>query len=349
MPQADLDALPDGERKTLYMLAIRLVCAVENQHTFAETAVTLECGGYPFAAKGRTIISKGWTLYEQLFRNWIKHKVDDEDEQETALPEIIEGQVFKGVIASVKEGFTSPPKRFTEDTLLSGMESAGSEYTTEDEIPSAERKGLGTPATRANVIEKLIKSGFMERRKKSLVPTQKGVNLIAILPEAIKSPLLTAEWEHKLSEIERGRLSPDNFMEGIADMTRALVTEHTAADPMYAGLFTRPPSGEIAGSCPRCGKPVRENKKAFSCEDRACGFVMWKDNKFFAAKKKILDIKTAAALLKDGRIFMSGLFSEKTGKTYDAFIVLEDTGKFANFKIEFKDGGRKCGERDAGA
>ncbi len=130
-------------------------------------------------------------------------------------------------------------------------------------------------------------------------------------------------------------------MEGIAEMTRALVSEHAAPDPECAGLFAVPASGEIAGTCPRCGKPVRENKKAFACEDRACGFILWKDNKFFAAKKKTLDKKTAAALLKDGRVFMSGLYSEKTGKSYDAFVLLEDTGKYANFKIEFKDGGRK--------
>lgn len=337
MPSADLAALPDGERNILYMVAIRLVCAVENPHTFTETAVTLECGGHTFAAKGKTVISKGWTLYEQLFMNWIKHKGEGEEEAEAPLPELSEGQAFVNVRASVKEGVTSPPKHFTEDTLLSGMENTGADNAAED----AERKGLGTPATRAGIIEKLIKSGFVERKKKNLVPTQKGVNLIAILPNTIKSPLLTAQLEHRLLEIERGRIAPDSFMEGIADMTRTLVAGHTEPAPEYAGLFAVPASGDIAGACPRCGKPVRENKKAFSCEDRACGFVLWKDNKFFAAKKKTLDKKTAAALLKDGRVFMSGLYSEKTGKNYDAFIVLEDTGKYANFKIEFKDGGRK--------
>jgi DNA topoisomerase-3 len=217
------------------------------------------------------------------------------------------------------------------------MENAGAEDAPED----AERKGLGTPATRAGIIEKLVKSGFAERKQKSLIPTKKGTDLIAVLPDAVKSPLLTAEWEHRLKEIERGQLDAAGFMEGIAELTRGLVKDHAAANPEYAGLFAAPASGEVAGVCPRCGKPVRESKKAFSCEDRACGFILWKDNMFLAAKKKALDKKTVAALLKEGRVFMSGLYSEKTGKTYDAFILLEDTGKYVNFKLAFKDGVKK--------
>ncbi len=227
--------------------------------------------------------------------------------------------------------------------MLSAMASAGQQcgaaphsgFVGESIPESVEHKGLGTPATRAGIIEKLVRGGYVRRQQRQLVPTEKGLNLIAVLPEAVKSPALTAEWEEKLLHIERGQLDAAMFMEGIAALTHGLVQEHTAANPEYAGLFASAAYGEVVGICPRCGKTVRENKKGFVCENRACGFAMWKDNRFFAAKKKALDKKAASALLKEGRVFMPGLYSEKTGKTYDAHILLADTGKYVNFKLEF--------------
>ncbi|MDL2272945.1 DNA topoisomerase 3 [Oscillospiraceae bacterium OttesenSCG-928-G22] len=334
MPKADLSSLPDGERNILYLVAVRLVCAVGLKYTFAETVVAVDCGGYSLTAKGKTTLQKGWKLFENAFRSALKEKVTDEAEKEPSLPDVAEGQVFSAVAASIREGFTSPPKRFTEDTLLYAMESAGAEDMPDD----AERKGLGTPATRASIIEKLIKSGFVERKGKQLVPLPKGINLIAVLPDTVKSPLLTAEWEHKLKEVERGALSADSFMEGIAAMTSGLVREHAEPNPEYASLFPRTPAGDTIGKCPRCGLSVHEGKKGFFCEDRACGFAMWKDAKFFSMKKKKLNKKTAAALIADGRVSMSSLFSQKTGKTYDAVVVLDDTGKYVNYKLDFGKG-----------
>ena len=232
-----------------------------------------------------------------------------------------EGQELSVVTTTVKEGKTTPPKHFTEDTLLAAMETAGVEDMPED----TERKGLGTPATRAGILEKLVKTGLAQRKAarkvKYLLPTDKGAALIAVLPDALKSPVLTAEWEEQLNKIERGTLPSTGFMDGIADMTRELV--ETYALDVNAAF---PSDREAVGICPRCGGRVIERRKGFSCENRACGFMLWRDNRFFTAKKKELTKKIAVALLKDGRADLPGCCSEKTGKTYDAVVVLDDTG-----------------------
>lgn len=330
--KADLSALPAGERDVLMLIAVRLLCATAQAHKFEAVTATLSCAGYTFTAKGKTVLQSGWKEIEQLFRADLKRK-EEKDGEDAALPELAKGQVFESVSASVREGKTSPPKHYTEDTLLSAMETAGAEETPDD----AERKGLGTPATRAATLEKLVSAGFVERKKKQLIPTEKGVNLITVLPEKIKSPLLTAEWESMLKQVERGETSADTFMDGIADMSRELVKNHTEPDKRFLSLFPRNDTGrEAVGTCPRCGSAVREGKKGFFCENRDCGFALWKDNKFFSSKKKSITKSIAAALLKEGRVSVSGLYSEKTGKTYDAIIVLDDTGdKYVNFKLEF--------------
>jgi len=332
---ADIAALPAGERDILLMLAARLVCAVGEKHTYAETIVTLDCEGHSFTAKGKAVLRGGWKAVEDAYRASLKNNPETEDgEEDKALPDITEGQAFENVRASVKEGFTSPPKSYTEDTLLKAMETAGAEDMPED----AERKGLGTPATRAGIIEKLVKTGSVERRKKQLIPTEKGFNLIAVLPDVIKSPMLTAEWENRLKEIERGALPGDSFMDGIAAMTRELVAAHDAPNPEYLPLFALPMRGDVIGVCPRCGGAVYEGKRGFYCADRACGFMLWRDNRFWASKKKEITKTVTAALLKEGRVSMTGLYSEKSGKSYDAVVVMvpgEKGGKYVNFKLEF--------------
>lgn len=246
-----------------------------------------------------------------------------------------EGQIFESVSVNIREGKTVPPKHFTEDSLLAAMETAG----VEDMPEEAERKGLGTPATRAATLEKLVSCGFVQRKKKQLIPTEKGINLIAILPEKIKSPILTAEWESMLKQVERGEVSCDTFMAGICDMCRDLVAEHTAPDPQYQKRFPDAQRNrEAVGTCPRCGGSVYEGKQGFFCDNQDCSFALWKDNRFFTSKKKSITKSVAAALLKEGRISMSGLYSEKTGKMYDATVVLDDTGgKYVNFKLEFSE------------
>ena len=320
--RADLDALPLGEREILKLAARGLLRAVSEAHRYAETTVTLDCGGQSFTAKGKTVISPGWRAYDS-----------EKKDKENALPELAEGQTVPVTTATVKEGQTTPPKHYTEDTILSSMETAGAKDMPED----AERKGIGTPATRASILEKLVSSGFVERRKSkkitSLIPSDIGTALITVLPESLQSPLLTAEWEHRLKEIERGELAPEDFMEGITAMLRELIQTYKAV-PGTEALF--PPDREIIGKCPRCGKNVTESKKGFFCEDRGCGFALWKNSKFFSAKKKQLTKSVAAALIKDGRVKLTGCWSEKTGKTYDATVLLDDDGQRVNFRLEFE-------------
>ena len=341
--RTDLSELPSGERDVLTLLAVRLLCATTQANRFEAVTAMLDCQEYTFTAKGKTILQSGWKEVERIHRMSIRQsETEHRENEDAALPVLKEGQTFETVSASLREGKTSPPKHYTEDTLLSAMETAGAEDMPED----AERKGLGTPATRAATLEKLVSAGFVQRKKKQLIPTEKGRNLIAVLPDNIKSPILTAEWESMLKQVEHGELSATSFMDQIADMSRTLVKEHTAPEERFADLFpsSRETAHEAVGVCPRCGAPVYEGKKGFFCDNRECSFALWKDNRFFSSKKKSITKSVAAALLKEGRISMSGLYSEKTGKTYDAEVILDDTGgKYVNFKLEFpvKKGRRK--------
>ena len=330
---ADLAALPTGERNILYMIAVRLLCAVGEPHTYAETAVTLDCGGASFMTKGRTVAAAGWKGTEKAFLSTLKKKAE---EPAPALPELAEGQRLEGADALLKQGTTSPPARFTEDTLLSAMEHASAEDFAA--LESVERTGLGTPATRAAIIEKLVKSGFVERKKKQLLPTEKGLALSWAMPDQLKSAKLTAEWEDRLGAVERGELAPEDFMAGITAMLTNLVQSYRNISVTSTALSE---SGRtVIGKCPRCGKNVVEGKKSFYCEGYhdtpSCGFALWKNDRFFTGKRKELTKKIAASLLKNGRVAVTGLFSEKKGVFYDATIVLDDDGgKFVRFKLEF--------------
>ena len=330
---ADLAALPTGERNILYMIAVRLLCAVGEPHTYAETAVTLDCGGASFMTKGRTVAAAGWKGTEKAFLSTLKKKAE---EPAPALPELAEGQRLEGADALLKQGTTSPPARFTEDTLLSAMEHASAEDFAA--LESVERTGLGTPATRAATIEKLVKSGFVERKKKQLLPTEKGLALSWAMPDQLKSAKLTAEWEDRLGAVERGELAPEDFMAGITAMLTGLVRSYRNVAVAPSPLSDSGRAG--IGKCPRCGKNVVEGKKSFYCEGYhdtpSCGFALWKNDRFFTSKRKELTKKIAASLLKTGRAAVTGLFSEKKGVFYDATVVLDDDGgKFVRFKLEF--------------
>ena len=320
---ADLSALPMGEHEVLRLVSLGLIRAVCPAHRYAETTVTVECGGHSFTVKGKTVLVMGWRACAAR-------------PSDTALPDdLAQGQTLAVEAVQVKEGQTAPPKHFTEDTILASMECAGAEDMPDD----AERRGIGTPATRAAILEKLVDTGLVERKKAkkitSLLPTQAGSSLVAVLPEALQSPLLTADWEYRLGQVERGELSPEDFMEGIAAMVKELVNTY---QPVPGADVLFPSDREAVGPCPRCGGAVVENKKGFFCENRECRFVLWKDSKFFTAKKKALTKTIAAALLNKGRVKLTGCFSEKTGKTYDATVVLEDDGARANYKLVFDHG-----------
>lgn len=325
--RADVETLPAGEREILRLVARELLCATGSPYRYQETAVTLACGGNQFLAKGKAITDPGWKAYQ-------KEKADPA--KESVLPDgLTEGMTLPVTAATIKEGKTTAPKHYTEDTLLSAMETAGAKDMPED----AERKGIGTPATRAGILEKLVSTGFVERKKQkkatNLIPTQIGVSLITVLPEQLQSPLLTAEWEHQLKEVERGEVKPSAFMDGICNMLRDLVGTYKVIDGSQV-LF--PSDRETVGKCPRCGGAVTERKQGFFCENAGCRFALWKNSKFFTAKKKNLTKSVAASLLKDGRVKLTGCYSEKTGKTYDATVVMEDTGEKTNFKLVFGNG-----------
>lgn len=333
-----LAALPAGERNVLTLVMVRLLCAIGQKQTYEDTVAILDCSGVPFTAKGRVVDNPGWKAVEQQFFSTLKQKPDKDDEEPATLPLLSEGQTLSGCKAALREGTTSPPKHFTEDLLLSAMEHASAEDFAE--IEEVERTGLGTPATRAGVLEKLVRGGFLERKGRQLLPTKKGHNLIVVLPDSIKSAKLTAEWEAALKEVEHGQRTADDFLSGIERMTSDLVASYRAVQA-DTSLFDQ---RECIGKCPRCGKDVVESKLSFQCADRDCGFTMWKNSRFFADKHKELTKPVAAALLKKGRVKMTGLFSEKKGVAYDAIVVLDDTGKYVNYKLEFepkKEGGKR--------
>ena len=335
LEKADVPALPVGERNILLLVCCKLLCAAAEPFVYEAVTATFDCGGHTFTAKGKQVLSQGWRAIQEVFRSSLKEKPEDEDD-EGVLPALTEGQVFEPVAASVTEHFTSPPKPYTEDTLLSAMENAGKE----DMPDEAERKGLGTPATRAAIIEKLVSGGFVERKGKNLIPTKAGVNLVTVLPELLTSSKLPADWEQRLNEVAKGQASPEDFMDGIEAMAAELVRKYSHISEDGQKLFQ--PEKETVGLCPRCGKPVYEGKKNFACSDRACRFVMWKNDRFWTSRRKEMTRKMAADLLKKGRTSVKRMWSEKKGSTYDAEVILDDTGgKYVNFRLEFpkrKDG-----------
>ena len=322
------DGLPESEKKLMSLVCCKLLCASAEPYVYEAVTATFDCGEHAFTAKGKRILSEGWREIDRIFRAFLKEKPADGDGG--TLPDFTEGQTFDGAEVAVTEHFTQPPKPYTEDTLLSAMENAG-----KDDIPDeAERKGLGTPATRAAIIEKLVAAGFVERKGKSLIPTKAGINLVTVLPEPLTSPILTAEWEQKLTEIAKGNADPDTFMGGIRTMVQEIVSTYSCISEDGKKLFA--PEKEGIGTCPRCGQPVYEGKKNFACSDRSCGFVLWKNDRFWTSRKKELTKKMAADLLKKGRTNVKGMWSEKKQAAYDAAVILDDTGgKYINFKLEF--------------
>lgn len=329
--QKGFDGLTEGEKKLLSLVCCKLLCAVAAPHVFEAVTATFTCAGNEFTSKGKTILTPGWKEIDRRFRACFKADADA-PELARELPEITEGQTFDKVEASVTEHFTTPPKPYTEDTLLSAMERAGAEDMPED----AERQGLGTPATRASILEKLVQMGVIERRGKQLLPTKDGHNLACVLPNVLTSPKLTAEWETKLTAIAKGEADPDGFMADIEEMTRGLIVGYSQISEDAQKLFQA--ERVVIGKCPRCGEAVYEGKKNYYCGNRACQFVMWKNDRFFEERGKAFTPKIAAALLKDGTAKVKGLRSIKTGKTYDGTVLLADTGgKYVNYRIERRD------------
>ena len=352
LERADLDGLPVGERNLLLLVCRQLLRAAHEPHTYETVTAVCTCEGQTFTAKGKRILTEGWREIDRLCR--VAPEGPPEDESFSTLPQLSEGQALPVDSAQVKAAKTTPPKHYTEDTLLSAMETAGAGYrvptkpegfvgeggTAEgacDDAPEdAERRGIGTPATRAATLEKLVSAGFVQRKKAkkvvSLLPTATGTALITVLPESLQAPVLTAEWEYRLKEVERGELAPEDFMAEISTMLRELVGR---TRPVEGGDVLFPPEHQVVGRCPRCGRAVTEHPQGFFCEDRACGFVIWKNSKWWQNKKKQPTRAIVAALLRDGKVPVSGLWSEKAGKTYDAVVELSDDGTRTGFRLVF--------------
>ena len=328
MANADLAALPAGEWNVLRLIAARLLCAVGEPHRYAETTLTTICAGEEFTAKGKEVLEEGWKAVERK----VLADILNRKQELTALPNAAENEC--GILnAELKEGQTTPPKHFTEDTLLHAMETASA-----DSMPEGvERQGIGTPATRAATIEKLVQKGFLERKDnkktKVLLPTDKGKALITVMPEEIQSPEMTADWETKLLQIERGEMEPSEFMTEINTMITELV-KNTEMKKGANALM----KNKIIGVCPNCGANVVEREKGWFCESNPCRFVLWKDNAFFKRLGKRLDAHVADKLLRDGRVRLKDCKSAK-GKTYNATVLLscEADGR-SKFSLEFEGG-----------
>ena len=328
MLQADLDALPKGERNILKLIIARTLMAVSKPFRYLETLLTTECAGEEFTANGKEILDEGWKAVERK----VLADILSRKKEFTALPPVEESEC--GILnAELKEGQTSPPKHFTEDTLLHSMETASAESMPED----AERQGIGTPATRAATIEKLVQKGFLERKgdkkTKVLLPTDKGKALITVMPEEIQSADMTADWETKLLRVERGEMEPETFMTEINDMISSLVNTTEAVKGASALM-----KNKVIGVCPNCGKSVVEREKGWFCENLECRFVLWKDNAFFKRLGKRMDAHVADKLLRDGRVRLKDCKSSK-GKTYNATVLLstEADGR-SKFSLEFEGG-----------
>ena len=325
--QADFSALPAGELSILRLITVRLLCAVGEPHRYAETTLTTICAGKEFSAKGKVVLDEGWKGIERKMLDDLL----DKKKEPAALPDVQEQSECGIAGAELKEGQTSPPKHFTEDTLLHSMETASADSMPED----AERQGIGTPATRAAIIEKLVAKGFLERKgdkkTKVLLPTDKGKALITVMPEEVQSADMTADWETKLLRVERGEMEPKTFMTEINDMISSLVNTTEAVKGASALM-----KNKVIGICPNCGKSVVEREKGWFCENRECRFVLWKDNAFFKRLGKRMDAHVADKLLRDGRVRLKDCRSAK-GKTYNATVLLttEADGR-SKFSLEFE-------------
>ena len=318
--KADLFELNKGERDILKMIALRLICAVAEPYVYYSETAVIRCGNTDFKVKYKDITEYGW-----------KDFMKSDDEDEIIIENGIEiGDVYEVTETEVKEGKTKPKPHYTEDTLLSAMENAGAAEAPKD----AERKGLGTPATRANMIEKLVSVGYIERKqgKKGavLVPAKIGKSLITVVPEHIQSPLLTAEWEHRLKLIENGDLDADLFLSGIADMVTDICKNYVIS-PDADKLF---PSGrEVIGTCPRCGANVTESQLGFFCENAKCRFGLWRDNRYLDSKHILLDKEIASELLKSGRCRIPKVYSEKNDSYYAASLIMTDNGERTKYSV----------------
>ena len=322
-------ALKTKERNILYLIESRFLMATSRAYIYESHKCEVQCEGILFHMLSHRIRQEGFKAIERKMYLFFGKKLPEEIHQ---MAEIRLLEDYGPCRAEVQEKWTQPPRQFTEDTLLQAMERAGNEDLAED----TEKKGIGTPATRAGIIEKLISSGFVSRDKKNLVPTNDGNVLITILPDEIKSPAMTAQWEMQLNQIARGEADAGGFLQGIIRMLKELISRYSGVSEKQKEQFSHGTKKESLGSCPRCGKPVYEGQKNFYCSDRKCQFALWKNDRFFESQGKKMDAGTVKKLLAKGKIHYKDLHSQKTGRTYEATVVMADFGEgYVKFNLEF--------------
>jgi len=330
IPTSTKDDATADEDRLLFLIINRFVVAMSPAYEILETNLELDSQGVTFTTRGYTVVNHGYKLLENLLD--IKEGKQPANAEDKPLPALAVGEVISPITVAIKTGKTTPPKPYTEASLLSAMETAGASDTVKD----AERKGLGTPATRAGVIEKLVNQGFVQRDKKQILPTAKGQNLITVMPDIIKSPTLTADWENDLKEVEKGTLSRQTFMANITNFVNCLVDENQNPQDQYTSLFsTSSQFGTKFTDCPKCKGELFDRPKSYSCGDNGCGFVFWKDNRFFSSQGVVLKPKQVKTLLESGELAVEGLISKKTGKPYNATVTLDATGQTAQFGLKF--------------
>ena len=331
----DFDSLSERDRKVLFLVATRLLCASGRPHKYTVTTAGIECQGVLFGAQSTHIDGSSWKSYEESMKAYCRTDAPEDDDKgiETKMPELHEGDVITAVNSTVTDHWTKPPQHYTEASLLSAMERAGAREMDDD----VERKGLGTPATRASMIEKLISGGYLMRKKKQLLPTDEGKLLISLVPDYLKSASMTAEWENRLLAMERGQDSPEQFMEDIIAQLMYTLQECRAVPEEARNQFRkkRAEDRESIGTCPVCGKPVYEGTKVFFCSNTECSFCLWKDNRFLEGMRKKLTKEMAVDLLTDGRTFVKGLYSRKKDKSFSADLVMEIKDGKPAFALEF--------------
>ena len=313
----DLKAIPESEMKILSLCANRLLCATGEKHIYNSTKAVLTCNNTVFKVSGKEVWKNGWKEFEDFFKNSYKTTEDKSDtEEEKKLPELREGMTIAVEQTRVSEHFTQPPKHYTEDSLLSAMERAGAE----DMGDEVERKGLDTPATRADIIEKLVKDGFVKREKKQMIPTEDGMKLITILPDVVKSPKLTADWENELTLVSKGEVAAEQFMSGIEAMVSDLVkTYHSVSDEQKAMFGAGRGGQEVLGKCPKCGADVVKGKFGAYCTGK-CGMNVGK------ALGVTLSDSQVKSLLGGKKILVKGLKGKKG--SYDAYLIPESIEEF---------------------
>ena len=322
-------ALKTKERNILYLIESRFLMATSRAYIYESHKCEVQCEGILFHMLSHRIRQEGFKAIERKMYLFFGKKLPEEIHQ---MAEIRLLEDYGPCRAEVQEKWTQPPRQFTEDTLLQAMERAGNEDLAED----TEKKGIGTPATRAGIIEKLISSGFVSRDKKNLVPTNDGNVLITILPDEIKSPAMTAQWEMQLNQIARGEADAGGFLQGIIRMLKELISRYSGVSEKQKEQFSHGTKKESLGSCPRCGRPVYEGQKNFYCSDRKCQFALWKNDRFFESQGKKMDAGTVKKLLAKGKIHYKDLRSQKTGRTYEATVVMADFGEgYVKFNLEF--------------